>query len=170
MNNSTLSSFYLERVGFESKVNFRHNLKNGDNIIGRMASAGVDIAINSLLCSRKHCLVQVNGDSILLVDLNSSNGTTVNGTRINSEKLEENCLIGIYGGSLPMKDLIGNPGFYVYRLRKYSTDNIRMYEIDDEDPIELSDCDEDPIQISDSEDDNNSIEDDPHISGNSGYF
>lgn len=53
-------------------------MKNGTNIIGRSDVAGVDIGLNSLLCSRKHCVVNVVDDSVSVEDLNvSSNHSLV---------------------------------------------------------------------------------------------
>ncbi len=74
MDPSTTSNFYLERAGFEAKVNYRRNLKNGSNLIGRNDTPGVDIGINSLLCSRKHCTVLVSDDEVSVEDLNVSFG------------------------------------------------------------------------------------------------
>ena len=53
-------------------------------LIGR---AGADIVIAEPLISRKHCVVEVHGPSALLVDLDSGNGTFVNGKKIASCEL-----------------------------------------------------------------------------------
>lgn len=70
MNSSP--NYYLERVGLEAKLNHRHSLKNGENLIGRFDAEGVDIGINSLLCSRYHCRIDVSDDSVTVEDLNVS--------------------------------------------------------------------------------------------------
>lgn len=49
-----------------------------------------------------------------------------------------------------MSELIGNYSFIVYRLCKYTSDNIQTFEIEDDDPIELSD-DEDNVIWLDSD-------------------
>lgn len=69
---SQTCNFYLERVGFEAKVNYRQSLKFGKNIIGRSDAKGIDIPINSGLCSRHHCLITVTDDSVELEDLKVS--------------------------------------------------------------------------------------------------
>lgn len=169
MNPSKSSVFYLERVGFEAKVNYRHNLKNGPNTIGRTDTRGVDIAINSYNCSRRHCVLDVSDDQITVEDLKvsvfseftqltrvhnllsfsfeqSSNGTTHNGTKLMGEKatVNEGDIIGIVGGLYPPSEWTGNHALVVYRICKYTSDNIQTFEIeDDDDPIELSDNDED---------------------------
>lgn len=72
MNPSASSDFYLERVGFEVKVSFRHNLKGGENLVGRSDTHGVHIGINSMLCSRRHCVLSVTDDGVSLEDLRVS--------------------------------------------------------------------------------------------------
>ncbi|XP_037044437.1 helicase sen1-like isoform X2 [Bradysia coprophila] len=153
MNPSISSVFYLERVGFEARVNYRHNLKNGPNLIGRNDTEGVDIGINSFHCSRKHCVLSVCDDEITVEDLNSSNGTTVNGVKFSGEKktVKEHDIIGIVGGGNPLSELVGNFGFIVYRICKYTTDNIQTFEIEDDDPIELSDNEESDVICLDSD-------------------
>ena len=54
-------------------------------LIGR---TGADIAISDTQISRNHCVVEVHGLSALLVDLDSGNGTFVNGKKI------ANCELG----------------------------------------------------------------------------
>ena len=54
-------------------------------LIGR---SGADIVISESLISRQHCVVEVHGLSALLVDLDSGNGTFVNGKKIASCELD----------------------------------------------------------------------------------
>lgn len=70
MNSS--SNYYLERVGFEAKVNLRLSLKNGKNLIGRSDTQGVDIGINSSFCSGRHCIIDVTDDTVYIEDLQVS--------------------------------------------------------------------------------------------------
>ena len=53
-------------------------------LIGR---TGGDIEITDTQISRQHCVVEVHGPSALLVDLDSGNGTFVNGKKIASCEL-----------------------------------------------------------------------------------
>lgn len=59
-------------------------LKQARTIIGRGEEA--QIRIGSHEVSRKHCLIEVRDDSIWVQDLDSSNGTFVNGSPISREE------------------------------------------------------------------------------------
>ncbi|MFQ5778815.1 MAG: FHA domain-containing protein [Terriglobia bacterium] len=54
-------------------------------ILGR---AGVDIVVTDKEISRQHCALEVHRDAVMLVDLGSTNGTFVDGERIESHELE----------------------------------------------------------------------------------
>jgi FHA domain len=54
-------------------------------VIGR---TGSDIVIDDPEVSRKHCAIEVNGTSAVLVDLDTTNGTYVNGKRIQKHRLQ----------------------------------------------------------------------------------
>lgn len=54
-------------------------------ILGR---AGVDIVVADTEISRQHCALEVHQDTVMLVDLGSTNGTFVDGDRIESQELE----------------------------------------------------------------------------------
>lgn len=54
-------------------------------IVGR---AGADIVVADSEVSRKHCLVEIHGATATLLDLGSTNGTFVDGERIESRELE----------------------------------------------------------------------------------
>lgn len=56
------------------------NLKMGKNILGRSAQADIKIMVQGI--SKTHCEIQVFKDKIVLIDLNSSNGTFLNGVKI----------------------------------------------------------------------------------------
>src|SRR4051812_24523620 len=51
-------------------------------IVGRSAPA--DVILDGTTVSRRHCRLERNGDSIVLSDLESTNGTFVNGERVNA--------------------------------------------------------------------------------------
>ncbi len=53
--------------------------------LGREKST--DICINDNTISRKHCLLVSSAKTIMLIDLGSSNGTLINGSKINKQKL-----------------------------------------------------------------------------------
>ena len=57
-------------------------LTDGDNVIGRDTAAAV--CIDSHTVSRRHAVVHVDGDSAVLEDLRSKNGTKVNGVSVDT--------------------------------------------------------------------------------------
>lgn len=59
----------------------------GDLTIGRIQ--GNDILIDNLGVSRRHAVVKVEGDRVLIQDLGSANGTFVNGVRVQSRDLAD---------------------------------------------------------------------------------
>ena len=56
------------------------NLKMGKNILGRSTQADIKLMIQGI--SKNHCEIQVFKDKIVLIDMNSSNGTFLNGVKI----------------------------------------------------------------------------------------
>lgn len=65
--------------------------------IGR---SGCDISLPDVDLSRKHCVIEVlSRSSIFLKDMNSTNGTFLNGERVNVSRLQAGDLIGL-GGSV----------------------------------------------------------------------
>lgn len=69
------------------------NLTKNHNIIGRSEDA--DIHLNSPTVSRKHAQILINNDNIFILDLNSSNGTYVNGKRVTKAQLHEGDIFSI---------------------------------------------------------------------------
>ncbi|MBL7545714.1 MAG: FHA domain-containing protein [Bdellovibrionaceae bacterium] len=61
------------------------NLKNGKSTLGRASQCDIKIMVQGV--SKVHCEILVTQDGIKVVDNNSSNGTYVNGTRIQSSML-----------------------------------------------------------------------------------
>lgn len=167
------SEFYLERVGFEANLRLRLNLRNGTNLIGRSEIKDVDFGIDSMRCSGRHCIITVSGNSVELENLSvrlqvfSSSqvstsifflqktvGTTINGSKMAERimQLHENDVIGIVRGTKIPWDLTGNYNLFVYRLCKYTSENLLTIEIDDDDTFEISDDDDpnadlDPVDV-----------------------
>ena len=61
--------------------------------IGRLGSN--DICLEDPFVSRHHCVIRNHSDEYMIEDLNSANGTYLNGERVNAGSLEEGCLIEI---------------------------------------------------------------------------
>jgi pSer/pThr/pTyr-binding forkhead associated (FHA) protein len=63
----------------DPKTGAEHILKEGENSVGRERS---DVLLQDASVSRKHAKLILDGDSILVTDIGSTNGTFVNGCRI----------------------------------------------------------------------------------------
>ncbi|OYZ23800.1 MAG: hypothetical protein B7Y39_03500 [Bdellovibrio sp. 28-41-41] len=61
------------------------NLKNGKNTLGRASQCDIKIMVQGV--SKIHCELHVTQEGIKVIDSNSSNGTYVNGTKIQSTTL-----------------------------------------------------------------------------------
>ena len=69
-------------------------LSAGTNLIGRDAKA--DILVDHTSVSRRHASILVNGDDVVLHDLESRNGTFVNGRRIDRPmELRDGDIVGL---------------------------------------------------------------------------
>ncbi len=69
------------------------SLGSTGRIIGRSANCGVRIPVSDV--SREHCEVRVSGDRIVIKDLGSSNGTFVNGERVDETQLSPGDLVAV---------------------------------------------------------------------------
>jgi pSer/pThr/pTyr-binding forkhead associated (FHA) protein/PAS domain-containing protein len=69
-------------------------LKEGDNIIGR--SEGVDLKVESNGVSKKHVSINLSGGSLYVTDLNSKNGTFVNGVLVKKKDISAGDKIGVF--------------------------------------------------------------------------
>ncbi|MEQ1876122.1 MAG: FHA domain-containing protein [Bdellovibrionia bacterium] len=90
-------------------------LKEGENLVGR--TPGCDIVLESNGISKKHCKIIVSGKSLSVVDLQSSNGTFVNGVRVQSrilnpmhDKLAFYDLLVLFESQAMQQQLPGGPG------------------------------------------------------------
>jgi hypothetical protein len=61
-------------------------LHGGKHRIGRGSSC--EVKINSTSVSKEHAAILVTGDKLILTDLNSRNGTFVNGVRVQNQRLD----------------------------------------------------------------------------------
>jgi len=72
------------------KINTEYPIYEGRNTIGRFADKPVDIdlvsqeSIEQIWCSRQHAVITFDRGAVLVEDLNSLNGTWVNGSRIHA--------------------------------------------------------------------------------------
>ena len=70
------------------------DLKLGKNIFGRGGSS--DCKVQSLGISKEHCEIHVYKDKIIIIDLKSSNGTFVNGVKIQNSILRVSDKISLF--------------------------------------------------------------------------
>ena len=70
-----------------------HQLQRGSNVIGRGQDASFRLADTSV--SRRHVDVYFDGQSAVLHDLGSTNGTTVNGSSVQTWQLADGDVIHI---------------------------------------------------------------------------
>ncbi|MDX6290223.1 MAG: two-component system, NtrC family, response regulator HydG [Blastocatellia bacterium] len=61
--------------------------------IGRIGSN--DICLDDPFVSRNHCVIRNDGDEYVIEDLHSANGTYLDGERIDTGSLKEECLITV---------------------------------------------------------------------------
>lgn len=61
--------------------------------VGRLGSN--EVCLEDPFVSRHHCVVRNEGDGYLIEDLNSANGTYLNGERVNKGLLKEGCLVQV---------------------------------------------------------------------------
>ena len=71
----------------------KHVLDQGSNVIGRGTEA--DIRLPDTGVSRKHVDVQLQGDTVTVEDLGSTNGTLVNGRRVGRQQLADGDVVRI---------------------------------------------------------------------------
>ena len=78
--------------------NRTYNLKQGGNVVGRGQEA--DFRLPDTGVSRRHLEITWDGHSAMLADLGSTNGTTVNGTPVQTWQLAEGDVVRIGHSSL----------------------------------------------------------------------
>ncbi len=85
-------------------------LKSGKNTFGRGGQS--DFKISSLGISKEHCEVQVYKDKVVVVDLKSSNGTFVNGVKIQNSIIklgDKLSLFDVIMDVIPKPEVISRP-------------------------------------------------------------
>ena len=82
-------------------------LREGVTHIGRGLSA--DVRLESPSVSRRHALVIVDGDDVVLADDRSRNGTWLNGERVTRAALAESDVIVIGVSRMHLIEVVGEP-------------------------------------------------------------
>ncbi|XP_059609230.1 uncharacterized protein LOC132256730 [Phlebotomus argentipes] len=126
------NKWYLERLGRWAEL---IPLKEGENIFGR--AIGSDIHTISSFASRKHCILTLRENLLGIEDLNSLNGTFVNGEVVKDASCEVKLwdIIAI-GGNMDLTDARNHQEAYVFKVKRGSMEPPRI----DPDPV-IIDCD-----------------------------
>ena len=66
-------------------------LKTGNNLVGRSTSAAVRLDREGV--SRRHAVIRVRGDVVTIRDLGSTNGTFLDGQRVDQAVLRDGCVV-----------------------------------------------------------------------------
>ena len=74
-------------ISDSSGTEIKHQIKTSECILGR--GEGSDIIINDPETSRKHCAIDIYENKFVIRDLESTNGTYINDTRIKEDLLKE---------------------------------------------------------------------------------
>uniref|UniRef100_UPI00048E1FF1 FHA domain-containing protein n=1 Tax=Thermocrispum agreste TaxID=37925 RepID=UPI00048E1FF1 len=85
----------------EDGSNRTYNLKQGGNVIGRGQDA--DFRLPDTGVSRRHLEITWDGQSATLADIGSTNGTTVNGTPVQTWQLADGDVIRVGHSSLTFR-------------------------------------------------------------------
>jgi len=82
-----------------------YSIKKNEVLVGRHSES--DLILDDPLVSRRHCKILIKNDSIFIEDLNSTNGTFLNGKRISFSELKvgDEISIGIYNLIVSAKDI-----------------------------------------------------------------
>lgn len=73
-----MQSFWIRYQGT------RFPLRRGETVVGR--SPYCTVVLSNRLASRQHCSLRFDGDSLVVTDLDSANGTWVNGERVDKSR------------------------------------------------------------------------------------
>ncbi len=94
-------------VTFDGTTLQEVNLANTRALIGRSGLS--DIAIDSEYVSRQHALLIRDQDAVIIIDLNSRNGTLVNSQKVMSKVLRDNDIVSIGDHRIKVIYPNGNP-------------------------------------------------------------
>jgi adenylate cyclase len=92
----------------ESGHSFEFDLTRDETHIGRAADRN-DVVLEESQVSRQHAIIKRNRQAFTLIDLNSANGTFMNGQRVKEHELRNGDLFSISKFTVEFKDAAGAP-------------------------------------------------------------
>jgi ABC-type multidrug transport system ATPase subunit len=95
-------------ISVQAEERLKTRIVQEKNIITIGRTSDNDLVINNIKVSRKHARIEKKGDKWILEDLDSSNGTFINGKRIKSEGVSPNDVITIGGVPLNLERLFSD--------------------------------------------------------------
>jgi len=78
-------NYYLLLLDSNPSQNLKFFLNKGENVIGR--SDSVDIFLNDVTVSRKHCSIVINENNLIIEDFDSTNGIYLNHNLITTKEI-----------------------------------------------------------------------------------
>jgi pSer/pThr/pTyr-binding forkhead associated (FHA) protein len=99
------ASRYVLRADERGTAGAEHPLPDGSVVVGRSGDA--DIVLDSPLVSRRHAAIEVGAAGVAVRDLDSTNGTFLNGERVDAADLRAGDRISFGGVTL----ILAEPGF-----------------------------------------------------------
>ena len=92
----------------ESGNSFEFDLTRDETHIGRAADRN-DVVLEASQVSRQHAIIKRNRQAFTLIDLNSANGTFMNGERVKEHPLRNGDSFSISKFTIEFKDAAGAP-------------------------------------------------------------
>ena len=104
---------WIIRILKGPKAGEKFELRNGENLVGRAPQC--NICINTPGLSKEHAVITVNENGIFIRDLNSTNGTFVNGIKVHKQKLRQSDKVTLFdtiiGFEPKMSKAVSTPSF-----------------------------------------------------------
>ncbi len=85
---------WIIRILKGPKAGEKFELRNGENLVGRAPHC--NICINTPGLSKEHAVITVNENGVFIRDLNSTNGTFVNGIKVHKQKLRQSDKVTLF--------------------------------------------------------------------------
>ncbi len=95
-------------IPVQSEERLKTRIVQEKNVISIGRTKDNDLVIDNIKVSRKHALLEKKGDEWIIEDLDSSNGTFINGKRIKRESVTPNDVITIGGVPLNLERLFSD--------------------------------------------------------------